>query len=283
MIRSILWKIWNIPLKEWSNYLMPNVFTKNILHFLSTDNERERLKAYPRYLPTKTTLLGKEFQIIDANSFLAMYDEIITRKYYEFKADTDAPYIIDCGANIGLSVAFFKELYPKSKILAFEPANNVFELLKKNIETFNYSDVIIEEKAVWTEDGTLEFFIEGSWGSRIKRSTDTRNLTKVQSKRLKDYINQKIDFLKIDIEGAEYEVILDCKENLSLVENMFVEYHSFAGEEQKLPELLILLKESGFRYYIKEAATNKNPFIAPVTTGMDLQLNIFAYRPNKFH
>jgi len=86
--------------------------------------------------------------------------------------------------------------------------------------------------------------------------------------------------LKIDIEGSEYEVLLDSQEYLKNVKNLFIEYHSFYKKEQKLDEVLNIIKKAGFRYYIGPSGTPlHNPLYKRVVElSMDIQLNIFAYR-----
>jgi hypothetical protein len=60
---------------------------------------------------------------------------------------------------------------------------------------------------------------------------------------------------------------------------LFLEYHGTYSEEQKLNELLSILKESGFHYYIKTENKRKSPFVNLHQDRMyDLQLNIYAYR-----
>jgi Methyltransferase FkbM domain len=100
--------------------------------------------------------------------------------------------------------------------------------------------------------------------------------------RLRAYPTGRVDFLKLEIEGAEVDVLLDCADVLPNVRNVFVEYHSFATEEQRLDELLTLLKTSGFRVYIQTAICPPQPFVAtPSHLGMDLQLNVFARPRNE--
>jgi histidinol phosphatase-like PHP family hydrolase len=83
----------------------------------------------------------------------------------------------------------------------------------------------------------------------------------------------------MDIEGAEFEVISDGAAEFHRVYNIFIEYHSIEGEAQRLGELLNILREAGYRYHIKEAYTTPYPYIERnLQLGMDLQLNIFAYR-----
>jgi hypothetical protein len=54
-------------------------------------------------------------------SFLYLFEEIFAKASYLFHSDTDRPLIFDCGSNIGMSVLFFKKLYPAARITAFEP------------------------------------------------------------------------------------------------------------------------------------------------------------------
>ena len=67
--------------------------------------------------PGSTLLFGKDFEFVDGYSFLFLHDEIIEKEIYKFSTDDSAPYIIDGGANIGLSVLYFKQSYPNAKIL----------------------------------------------------------------------------------------------------------------------------------------------------------------------
>lgn len=283
---SVIKKLWNASPKSVAILLFPRYFANRIvfkpfktLEFADPD-ETERLMGLPRYFPTTTNFMGRTLNLVDAASYLYMCDEIFLKKNYEFEASRKDPFIIDCGANIGLSVIFFKKLYPDSKIIAFEPDYNVFQALKKNVESFELRDVELHNKAVWFEETELTFYSEGSWGGKVAStsSADDKKFKKVKSVRLRDFLNKHVDFLKIDIEGAESSVLKDCALSLDEVEHMFFEYHSITGEKQVLHELLELLQKAGYRYHIKEASTRKMPFIEKPTTDMDLQLDVFAYR-----
>ena len=107
-----------------------------------------------------------------------------------------------------------------------------------------------------------------------------QNETPRKSVKLKDLLIQKVDFLKMDIEGAEYEVIKDCKENLKNVSNLFLEYHGKFSDNHKLIEIFQIIESAGFKFYIKEAASlYPTPFFRKATTyPYDVQLNIFAFR-----
>lgn len=191
-----------------------------------------------------------------------------------------APYILDCGANIGLSVIYLKEKFPEAQIIAFEPDKNNAALLEKNIDSFGFAGVEIRKEAVWTENTELRFVSDSSMSSRIGEGNGEHSIL-VKAIRLKDLLNRKVDFLKIDIEGAEYNVLMDIQDQLHLVNHLFLEYHGSFKQNKELNEILSILTQSGFRYYIKEAAPvythpftgSKNPSIP-----YDVQLNIFCSR-----
>jgi FkbM family methyltransferase len=189
------------------------------------------------------------------------------------------PLIIDCGANIGLSIIYLKKLIPDASIVAFEPDDNNFKLLERNVRSFSFDRVELIKKAVWKENTTISFCNEGSMSSRIDSSLN--NEYRVEAVKLKNYLNQNIDFLKIDIEGAEYEVIKDIQPNLHFVQKMFLEYHGRFDQNIELVEVLDIITKAGFSFYIKEATSvYDQPFLYATNNkkAYDIQLNIFCIR-----
>ena len=232
-------------------------------------NERKTIK----YLNHKIT-------VSDCLSFIFQFKEMYVKGYYEFNSECKAPVIFDCGSNIGVSVLFFKDKYPDAIIKAFEADPNISELLNKNLTTNSVNDVEVISKAVWVNNEGIEFGLEGADASSI---FSNNKKIRVPSIRLKDEIEMegKIDLLKLDIEGAETEVIEDCKDSLGKIKNIFIEYHSFIGRDQNLDRILTVLKTNNFRYFIKTDEPRERPFInhkSKISPDMDLQLNIFAYR-----
>lgn len=241
------------------------------------DLELRKIKSKERYVAAKTKILGSDLVYVDSASFDSSYRSIFRHKIYNFKANSNNPRIIDCGANVGLSVVFFKRLYPEAKIVAFEPDKNIFDVLSMNVSSFSLADVQLINKAVWSEEKELFFEPDSADGGHV--SLDDKGI-KVQAVALEPYLREKVDFLKIDIEGAELEVLMSIKDSLKNVENIFIEYHSFVVEDQRLDTILNILNESGFRYIIHEDGKHaKSPFChVDIVNGMDLQLSIFAKR-----
>ena len=107
------------------------------------------------------------FQVPDCMSFLFQFQEIFVEGFYQFNTSENQPVILDCGANIGTSCAFFKRQYPSAKITAFEADKKISDILKSNLSTNGFADVEIINKAVWVDDAGIEFASEGSDGASI--------------------------------------------------------------------------------------------------------------------
>jgi FkbM family methyltransferase len=238
-----------------------------------------RLRGLPRYQPTTTDILGRAVELVDSLSFIYMFEEIFEREIYRFNAETESPYVLDCGSNIGLSVIYCKQLYPRARVVAFEADDEIFAVLKRNVERWELNEVELVCRAVWSEETTLNFKHEGADGGRIERAGESANDKSVRTVRLRDYLDRRVDFLKVDIEGAETETLKDCADRLHNVENLFVEYHSFDGERQTLDALVRVLAEANFRLHVHSPNASPRPFVRrDLNAGMDLQLNIFAFR-----
>lgn len=234
-----------------------------------------------RFTPYTTTFRGKTLHVHDHASFKLGRKELFRAEAYKFISTKPAPLIIDCGSNIGMSILYFKSLYPGAKIIGFEADPYIFSFLEKNIQSCNLKDVTVLNRAVWdADDETLSFLAEGGAGGRLQERSGQFNYIDVKTTRLKNYLNEEIDFLKIDIEGAEHKVIADCADEFKFVKNLFIEYHSMENREQNLHQILEIVHKAGFRYHIKEAYTTPFPFVKRrLNIGMDMQLNIFCYRP----
>jgi FkbM family methyltransferase len=241
----------------------------------------EKILKHQEDQQVKSISLGK-FNVFYKRPYelLHTYTEIFTNGIYLFHCATEAPFIIDCGSNIGMSVLNFKTQYPKAKVIAFEPDSNNFELLKKNIETNQLKNVELRQAAVWTQTGKISFEASATEASHISEREESGK--QVDSQRLADLLSSvsEVHFMKIDIEGAEWQVIRDCAEELHKVQNLFLEYHGKANETQKLKDIFGILQRAGFSVYVQNAADNlRHPFVNKTTdTIYDVQLNLYCYK-----
>ncbi len=240
-----------------------------------------RLGAMPRYQSGQTVLRGHKVYFPDAASYLFTRTEIFDKEIYNFDSATPAPYIIDGGANIGLASIYLKLKYPGARIVAFEPDSSIADFYRKNVASFGFADVELVQKGLWSFDGNLEFASEGAdGGSFIADEAGKHKTISIPVTRLSAYMGKKVDFLKIDIEGAELEVLEECRAGLPNVERIFVEYHSFEGKPQHLARLIAILEEAGFRLHINAPGLSSTQPLKGriVYNGMDMQLNVYGFR-----
>lgn len=256
------------------------------VYLLATSMEYRKLAIYNtlysskrRFTKARIKCCGRILNVPDVASFLSMYEEIFLNRIYEVKAEK--PRILDLGANIGLSVIWFKENFPKSEILAIEADPNIYQYLMDN--TSGLDGVSIKNIAAWDEDGELSFYSEGADGGRIEQAaelspTKTVKVASVDIRRiLKE--NGPFDFIKMDIEGAEARVLPACRGYLQETRYVFCEYHSTESEKQHFAELVSFLKDEGFRLHIQSVNTSGQPFMTRrINAGFDMQLNIFGWR-----
>jgi FkbM family methyltransferase len=239
-----------------------------------------RLIHMPRHIHTSTKLLGRSFSLVDSASFVSTYVEVFAKQIYRFPSPRPDPYIIDGGANIGLSVYYFKRLYPASHVIAFEPDPAIFSVLQENVSKLGLRNVDLHNQALSKQDAPVRFHRLGADAGRlVDENTEAADTIEVPAVPLRDFLHRHIDFLKLDIEGAETTVLSDCADLLCNVDRLFVEYHSFPDRPQDLHILMGVLAQAGFRVHIHPCQTSPNPFMSPSPdTSMDMQLNLFAFR-----
>ena len=127
--------------------------------------------------------------------------------------------IVDIGANIGLFTFYAHMKFPKSKIISVEANPNNFKILEKNINNNKLNDVVkIFNYVVSLNEDQQPFYLSSNsgWSSIYnKRGAKDGNLIYLEpislSKLFKKNNLTIIDILKIDIEGAEYDILLNDK------------------------------------------------------------------------
>jgi FkbM family methyltransferase len=255
-----------------STQLKPNRFTQA---------DYENIKKKKRYASFFTKFLGKKIRAVDSGSLLAQNKEIFGDEIYKFTCSNDCPVIIDVGANIGLSLIYFKNLFQNAQITAFEPDPYIFKALNYNIESFGLKDVTIHESACYGVSKTLGFSQDHADGGRVNQKSFDKNVTKVKAVKLSEHLHDTVDFLKIDAEGSELSILEECQEKLKNVRNLFIEYHSYTDSKQSLSKILAILEKSGFRYHLENSGEKKiSPFSREndADKEIDLQVNIFCTR-----
>ena len=207
-----------------------------------------------------TRVLGYSVRHFGIGSLQFLFREIFVRGDYFLEVTRDSPLVFDCGANIGLSTLFFKWLYPRCEIHAFEPDPETFGVLTDNVNRNRLTNVHLHNVALTATAGELEFFVPiGSSGSPLMSTLSARSgpgsrRIVVEGVPLSSYINgREIDLVKMDVEGAEEGVLREAAAAGALrnVREIAVEYHHNLEEGiSRFGSFLQLLQEAGYHYQV---------------------------------
>ncbi|PYP86067.1 MAG: hypothetical protein DMF61_14630 [Blastocatellia bacterium AA13] len=237
-----------------------------------------------RYRPGRFSFPFGPISYVDGPSLRYQFQEIFVQKCYDFNTAETAPVIIDCGGNVGMSVIRFKQLYPEATVTVIEADPEIAAVLRRNISSLNLTHVSVINAAAWNRDGEVSFNAEHADGGRVDESQSSN---RVMAIRLADLINEPVDMLKMDIEGAEYSVIRDlCQSGkVGLVRRLACEIHGRDDKNDRLGDLLSILTAAGLRLTFNFARSAPDmpgndvptPFSA-VPDGKYL-LHLYAWRP----
>jgi FkbM family methyltransferase len=250
--------------------------------FLKIELKRFFLAGLLKRRMTRESIFGYQVHFFDYQIFATLFEELYVAEVYYFSTSSPEPLIVDCGSNIGLSVLYFKRLYPKAKVIAFEPDNETFGMLELNVRANNLTGVTLVKKALYDSVGSVPFYVSPEQPGMLVQSTRKENLassrvTSVETEMLSTYLTEPVDFLKMDIEGAEDQVLKDLNETgkLALVREIVLEYHHhLTPREDKLGVFLKTLEQTNFGYQLKAA------LVPPFRKGEFQALILYAYQLN---
>jgi len=160
---------------------------------------------------------NKNFTIFGNNvsDFSLLYDLLIKEEYQQVKSLPVPVTILDLGSNIGVSLIYFRLLFPEAKIYGYEPSLSTFAYLQRNVQQFNGIEVF--NQAVADKDGEATFYEfphRSVSSSLFPRSRSARPVTVSQSSFdsiIKGLNLQDIDLVKFDVEGAEYRIFKNAR------------------------------------------------------------------------
>lgn len=235
---------------------------------LSSDIKKKIMATYVRLILLKrydtinniADILGYKIQFCNYNSLRSLFSDIFVSNSYFIDGLPQDAYIIDCGSNIGMSVLYFKILYPLSNVLAFEPDKYAFLCLDTNIKSNKLTSITPLNIALTDKKGPVDFFYDkyrsGSLLMSLKRERMPRQKRTVIASTLSEYIDRDIDLVKMNIEGSELEVIREVVNSgkLHFVKQMLIEYHHHIDKYCDIfSQILYLLENAGFGYQIESS------------------------------
>jgi FkbM family methyltransferase len=146
---------------------------------------------------------------------LYIYKEIFVDRCYDLSFERSAPVIVDIGANSGLFALRIKQLCPSAQIYCYEPYPPNFEQLRNTIALNKLDSVTPIQKAVGARRGSAKLFIHKrnigghSFYAAEASSDNYVDVEVIDLASVLDGLQHDIDLLKIDCEGAEFDILMN--------------------------------------------------------------------------
>lgn len=231
-----------------------NFFLKNGLSRSALILKNKFFQIFPSFFKFQNIIKFQEkgikepFFLRMGTADIGTYILIFVNEEYNFKTKYDPKLIIDAGANIGLTSIYFANKFPNAKIISIEPEKNNFEMLKRNVKSYN--NIIPLYSALWHKNENIEL-IDAGLGTDGFITINKNGMNDIYSNLpthksnvfsanksyqvpgktvdtiIKDFGLQSVDILKVDIEGSEKEVFENSSLWIDKVNSIVIELHDF--------------------------------------------------------
>jgi FkbM family methyltransferase len=174
--------------------------------------------------------------------------------------------IVDIGANMGTFAVYAAQSNPDAHVYCYEPEPRNFRVLQNNIDINGLNDrVVAFQSAVASDNSQRNLAVGDSLLNSFHIVPTGATSQTVTCTTLKDIIAthglDTIDLLKINCEGAEYEILEGCPENLDRIANIRLEYHNIRARNRDGESLARFLESRGFRIERFTRYMNSSGFI----------------------
>jgi FkbM family methyltransferase len=196
---------------------------------------------------------GNIFKLIDQGGTF-IFKEIFIDKQYDYKLENikKPKIILDVGANIGLYTAYINLKYPDATIHAIEASPEAFKVCQKNLNKLNNKNINCYLFAAGSENGKTIIYsspVSSSSSLYCNRGASNGVPNLIEIKCLSNFLKERdipeVDILKIDVEGAEYSILIDDKDLLNKfkIKLLIVEIDRIprAGSKHSFEQLISIL------------------------------------------
>jgi len=202
-------------------------------------------KNYSRIIILKRKANPSTINVLDTSALDAYQEIFLEQAYEKYNKIKKGNVILDIGANVGIfSIKAAKAVGDEGKVIAIEPEPKNIKILNENLK--NFKNIIIIPKAVGNSSGKVDFLIgihSGSHkiNSQIRKKSNEK-IIKVPIEKIDNLVRElnleKVNFLKIDVEGWELEVLKGAESSLEIIEFMAIASYHTEDERKLITEFL---------------------------------------------
>jgi FkbM family methyltransferase len=165
--------------------------------------------------------------------------EVVREDLYRLRDLAPGSVVVDVGAQIGAVTVLSARRFAASRVLAFEPSRHNFALATANVERNGCAGVVLQRAAVAARSGEAVLFLNRTATHSLRQPTPRREV--VQAVSLDEALHGEpvIDLLKIDVEGAELDVLDGARATMARTRRVAIETHAelMSGPEFVAPAL----------------------------------------------
>jgi FkbM family methyltransferase len=200
----------------------------------------------PRAVPGEVNWQGISLRYSDGFALYSQLYEAFVQKQYDFYPGKRDPVLFDVGAHVGIVSLRWSQLFPGASITSIEADAKIASMLEHNLSVAGVNNIKVRAQAAWTHNRGVCFRSSGIDDGHVAADEDKAG--KAPSVDLAELLPDEVDFLKMDVEGAEFELLphLSASGKLKGVRRIFLELHQWDEGISRIPEVMYLLQKNGF-------------------------------------
>lgn len=207
-----------------------------------------QINRYPSQRVTEVGLAGRKMRLFNNADTQFVLKEIWVSRAYEPVVQLHPEAVLDLGGNQGLTGCWFLNRYPDlQELVIYEPEPSCFALLKLNLP-----EAALHQEAIGSEDGIMRLSVdEGVMNARVSADGLGEEVKVVAMRRL---LQKQWDIVKMDIEGAEWEVFEDLLHDKSLLRACgywMVEFHESSQSAFRVSQIIEVFTSLGYKNLMK--------------------------------